>query len=58
MSDCDVPRLWIIATSVSQPVLQAYGAQLQPEWGAGFYFVASGFGTVFVSIDQLPKNRQ
>ena len=54
----ELPLLWILATSVSQPVVQEFGAVQREEWGAGFYFLAQGLGTVLVSIEELPIIRQ
>lgn len=50
--------LWIIATSISKPLLKSFGGQLHPDWGAGFYFADDGFCTVFVAVDQLPKTQE
>lgn len=58
LTEQDLPLLWIIATSVSQPVVQAFGAVLQSEWGSGLYFLAEGLGTILISIEQLPVERQ
>lgn len=53
----DLPFLWIIATSISKPILQEFGAKPNQDWEKGVYFTAQGFRTVLVSINQLPKTR-
>ncbi|MGB7416849.1 MAG: DUF4351 domain-containing protein [Thermosynechococcaceae cyanobacterium] len=58
LSEQDLPLVWIIATTVSKPVLQFFGAQTNPSWGDGIYFSVEGFGTVLVSVDELPKIRE
>ena len=54
----DFPLLWILATSVSKPVLREFGAEPCEGWVDGIYFSDPGFGTVFVSINELPSTRE
>jgi hypothetical protein len=36
--DPEQPRLWILAATATQPVLDDFGGQLQPEWDRGCIF--------------------
>ncbi len=54
----DLAHLWILTPSVSQKVLEGFGAQLKEGWGGGIYFMAPAMRTGIVSIDELPKNRE
>jgi Domain of unknown function (DUF4351) len=49
-----LPQLWILATHISQPVLNDFGAQLDPHWPSGVYRLPTGYKTTFVAINQLP----
>jgi hypothetical protein len=49
------PLLWILAATVSKPLLQAANAMKKPDWPAGVYFTADLFKTAIVAIDQLPE---
>jgi hypothetical protein len=50
----DLPRLWILATRIDQPVIQAFGGQLQPSWPTGVFFLPEAMNTALVAIDKLP----
>ena len=53
-----LPRLWILATSVSEPVLNSYAVQPDLLWGKGVYFLAEPLLTAIVAIDCLPITPQ
>jgi len=53
-----LPRLWILATSVSEPLLDNYGTQPNLFWGKGIYFLHEPFLTALVAIDRLPITPQ
>jgi hypothetical protein len=40
LSEDELPKLWILATSVSAPLLQACKAEVQSGWVTGVYFMA------------------
>ena len=50
----DLPRLWILAASVSQRLLADFRAQLDAAWGDGFYFLAPRLCTAIVALAELP----
>ncbi len=54
LPDPQLPQLWILATQVSQPVLNDFGAQLDPQWPTGVYRLPNGYKTTIVAINKLP----
>jgi hypothetical protein len=51
-----LPNLWIIATYISDELLDIFNAKTQqPEWGEGVYFTKEWFKTGIVSINHLPN---
>lgn len=50
------PRLWVLSPSVSQSVLQGFGAQETSNWYPGIFFLPNHQRTALVSIRQLPVN--
>jgi len=54
----DLPRLWILATSVSKPLLQDCGATLKADWMPGVYFLPEIFKAAIIAIDELPVTRE
>jgi hypothetical protein len=53
-----LPRLWILATSASEPLLNSYATQPDLLWGKGVYFLKEPFLTAIVAIDRLPTTPQ
>ncbi|MFB2836675.1 DUF4351 domain-containing protein, partial [Floridanema evergladense] len=52
----DRPRLWILTPTLSQPILDSFGAILEWEsFGEGVYFLPPALRTAIVVIHQLPK---
>lgn len=49
------PQLWVLASSVSRPVLNAVKAEERDDWPPGLYFCGEGFKTTIVAINQLPE---
>jgi hypothetical protein len=50
----ELPRLWILATSASDNLLNFFGAKPKPNWSKGVYFCcADGFRTAIVAINRL-----
>ncbi|MGF1602565.1 MAG: DUF4351 domain-containing protein [Thermosynechococcaceae cyanobacterium] len=58
LSSGEMPSLWILATSISKPVLQDFFGHTQSNWGAGIYCLAPGLGTALVSLNELPRTRE
>ena len=50
-----LPHLWILATSVSDNLLNSLGVKPKRGWGKGVYFLAETLRTAIVSINRLPK---
>jgi Domain of unknown function (DUF4351) len=50
------PRLWIISPTVSKSLLQVAGAQEQPGWPQGIYFLSRLQRTAIIAVHQLPVN--
>ena len=53
-----LPRLWILATSASEPLLNSYRTQPDLLWGKGVYFLPEPLLTAIVAIDRLPITPQ
>jgi hypothetical protein len=53
--DEQLPMLWVLASSVSEPILQESKAEEREGWGSGIYFCGNLFKTVLVSIKDLPE---
>jgi Domain of unknown function (DUF4351) len=51
-------RLWILATKVSEPLLQESEAKVKSDWLPGVYFVPEIFKTAIVAIDELPETQE
>jgi hypothetical protein len=55
LSEDELPRLWIIASSVSDELLSKLPAQKDETWLDGIYFVGEVFLIRVVAIDRLPR---
>jgi hypothetical protein len=55
LNEDNLPKLWILASTVSQPVLQESEAKVRADWCPGVYFVPEIFKTAIVAIDELPE---
>jgi hypothetical protein len=57
--NADLPRLWILAATTNQPVIDDFGGKIGDSWflsdRQGIYFLPPGFNTAIVSINQLPE---
>ena len=58
LPDADLPRLWILASSVSNQLLTDFGAELQSEWSDGIYFFNPAFRTAIIAINELPTTEE
>jgi hypothetical protein len=56
IADDELPFLWILTSSASERLLQAFGAIAHEGWPSGVYFLPPGLRTTIVSINQLPCN--
>jgi hypothetical protein len=54
VAEADQPVLWILAATISQPLLQAANVLTQPNWPSGVYFMGDLLKTAIVVIDELP----
>jgi Domain of unknown function (DUF4351) len=58
LSEDELPKLWILATSVSKPLLQDCEVKLKSTWVPGVYFMAEILKTAIVAIDELPETQE
>lgn len=56
--EAQLPMLWILASSVSQPLLTEGKAELDEDWLPGIYFCGNLFKTAIVAINQLPQTEE
>ncbi len=55
ISEDDLARLWILAPSASESLLNDFAAKLDLEsWSTGVYFLPKSFRAAIVAINQLP----
>jgi hypothetical protein len=54
LPEADLPRLWILAPTVSKSVWQGFGAAEKEDWSEGLYFLPAHNRCVLVCIHQLP----
>lgn len=52
-----LPKLWILAFSASQNLLEEFGAELRNHWGAGVYVLDPAFRSAIVALNQLPTTQ-
>ena len=50
----ELPKLWVLAATASQPVITKFGGAIQPDWGKGIYHFPPAYRTAIVAIDKLP----
>ncbi|MEC4813295.1 MAG: flagellar assembly protein H [Scytonema sp. PMC 1069.18] len=50
-----LPKLWVLAPSVSEDVPDGFNATLSDEWFEGIYFLAPFLRSVIIAIDELPQ---
>jgi hypothetical protein len=58
LNEDDLPKLWILASTVSQPVVQESEAKVRADWCPGVHFVPELFKTAIVAIDELPETEE
>jgi hypothetical protein len=54
----ELPMLWILAATVSQPVLQDASGVMKADWLPGIYFMADLLRTAIVAINELPETSE
>jgi hypothetical protein len=55
LTEVELPKLRILAATVSRPLLEDFGAKPDPAWPSGVYFLPKAFNTAIVAIDELPE---
>jgi hypothetical protein len=53
--DLQLPMLWVLASSVSKPVIKEAKGEVSEDWIPGIYFCGNVFKTVLVAINELPE---
>lgn len=56
--DDQLPMLWILASSVSKPILEEGKAEVCEGWLPGIYFCGNLFKVAIVAINQLPETAE
>ncbi len=56
--ESELPRLWIIATSCSNKLLNKLIASVDETWLPGIYFPSQVLLTGVIAIDKLPRTRE
>jgi hypothetical protein len=52
------PLLWILAATVSRPLLADAGGMVKADWLPGIYFMPELFKTAIVAINELPETEE
>ncbi|MEX0271450.1 DUF4351 domain-containing protein [Leptolyngbyaceae cyanobacterium UHCC 1019] len=58
LKETDLPQLWILAATVTKPVIGAFKGEVREDWLPGIYFLGEGLKTAIVAIDQLPETEE
>jgi hypothetical protein len=58
IADAHLPMLWVLASSVSKPILEEGKAEVSEDWLPGIYFCGNLFKTVLVVIQELPATEE
>ena len=53
-SEAELPLLWILAPTLSERILEGFGATNAQDWGQGVYFLSPLLRTGIIVIHQLP----
>jgi hypothetical protein len=54
----ELPQLWILAATTSQPLLEEAEGKIKADWLPGVYFMAGILKTAIIAIDQLPETEE
>ena len=55
VSESDLPRLWVLASSISGNLAERFAAMLHPSWPSGIYWLGEALCTALVATNQLPR---
>jgi hypothetical protein len=55
LPEADLPKLWILAATLSEPLVEDASGMIKAEWGAGIYFMADLLKVGIIAIDELPE---
>jgi hypothetical protein len=55
LPEADLPKLWILASTLSEPLVEDANGIIKAEWGAGIYFMADLLKVGIIAIDKLPE---
>jgi hypothetical protein len=55
LPEADLPKLWILAATLSEPLVEDASGIIKAEWGAGIYFMADLLKVGIIAIDELPE---
>jgi hypothetical protein len=58
LSEAALPMLWILAATVSRPLLEDAGGLVKADWLPGIYFMPALLKTAIVAIDELPETEE
>lgn len=58
VTEAALPMLWVLASTVSQPILSDSQAEARKDWPKGMYFCARLIRTVIVVIEELPQTEE
>jgi hypothetical protein len=58
LAEADLPMLWILASTVSRPLLADANGLIKADWLPGIYFMAEILKTAIVAIDELPETAE
>jgi hypothetical protein len=53
-----LPRLWILAATMTKPVIAEFGGQPRDNWPLGVYFLPEALKSAIVVLDQLPQTEE
>jgi hypothetical protein len=58
IAELDLPRLWILASSVSGNLIERFAATPNASWLPGIYWMGEALCTAIVAINQLPQTEE
>lgn len=58
LENSQISRLWIITPTISQKILDGFGAKSSDNWESGIYFLQPELRTGIIAVHQLPVNEE
>lgn len=58
LPDEELPQLWILAATISRPLIEESKGEVEADWMPGIYFLPGIFKTAIVAIDELPETEE